>query len=84
MKRCTNYQEYENEYTGAEQKLELRGFDNKLMNISGDKATEIGTYKAVAKRMGRDPDTVAKYVGRREAIQQVGLYYESVIEDIVK
>ena len=41
------YQEYENEYTGAEQKLELRGFDNKLMNISGDKATEIGTYKAV-------------------------------------
>ncbi len=45
---------------------------------------ELGTYKAVAKRMGRNPDTVAKYVGRREAIQQVGLYYESVIEDIVK
>ena len=45
---------------------------------------ELGTYKAVAKRMGRNPDTVAKYVGRREAIQQVGLYYESVIEDMVK
>ena len=45
---------------------------------------ELGTYKAVAKRMGRNPDTVAKYVGRREAIQQVGLYYESVIENIVK
>ena len=45
---------------------------------------ELGTYKAVAKRMGRNPDTVAKYVGRREAIQQVGLYYESVIEDIAK
>ena len=45
---------------------------------------ELGTYKAVAKRMGRNPDKVAKYVGRREAIQQVGLYYESVIEDIVK
>ena len=45
---------------------------------------ELGTDKAVAKRMGRNPDTVAKYVGRREAIQQVGLYYESVIEDIVK
>ena len=45
---------------------------------------ELGTYKAVAKRMGRNPDTVAKYVGRREAIQQVVLYYESVIEDIVK
>lgn len=43
---------------------------------------ELGTYKAVAKRMGRNPDTVAKYVGRREAIQQVGLYYESVIEEI--
>lgn len=45
---------------------------------------ELGTYKAVAKRMGRNPDTVAKYVGRREAIQQVGIYYESVIENIVK
>lgn len=43
---------------------------------------ELGTYKAVAKRMGRNPDTVAKYVGRREAIQQVGIYYESVIEEI--
>lgn len=45
---------------------------------------ELGTYKAVAKKMRRDPDTVAKYVGRRVAIQQVGIYYETVIEDIVK
>ena len=34
--------------------------------------------------MRRDPDTVAKYVGRRQAIQQVGIYYETVIEDIIK
>lgn len=45
---------------------------------------ELGTYKAVAKKMRRDPDTVAKYVGRRQAIQQVGIYYETVIEDIIK
>lgn len=45
---------------------------------------ELGTYKAVAKRMRRDPDTVAKYVGRREVIQQVGMYYETVIEEIIK
>ena len=33
-------------YDGGEHTVNLRYFDEELMNISGDKATEIGEYKA--------------------------------------
>lgn len=43
----TSSSAYTNRYTGNEQKANIDGFDEEIMDISGDKATEVGTYKAI-------------------------------------
>lgn len=40
---------------------------------------QLGTFKAVAKRMRRSPSTVAKYLGQVLVANQVAHYYKNLI-----
>lgn len=40
---------------------------------------QLGTYKAVGKRLRRSPATVARHLGEREKIAQVAQYYDNLI-----
>lgn len=40
---------------------------------------ELHSFKLVAKKMHRSPDTVSKYVNLHTAVKQVGNYYDNII-----